>query len=52
MVLEINTHFTANIIVLDLGEKTNSETKLSVWICVSSTQTEVLQGIPSMLYCS
>lgn len=29
MVMEINTSFIANIIALDLGEKLNSETKLS-----------------------
>lgn len=29
MVMEINTNFTANIIVLDLREKLNSEIELS-----------------------
>lgn len=51
MVLEISTNFTADIIVLELGEKMESKVKHSVWSRVPSSQTEVSQGIPSMLYC-
>lgn len=51
MVLEINTNFMADIIVLELVEKMESEVKHSVWSRVPSSQPEVSQGIPSMLYC-
>lgn len=50
MVLEINTNFMADIIVLELVEKMESEVKHSVWSRVPSSQPEVSQGIPSMLF--
>lgn len=46
MVLDINTDFMADIIVLESGEKMESEVKHSVWSRVPSSQTEVSQGIP------